>query len=68
MKPKYQLFEIREKEVCVPSTDYYSRGNDWQSASFPVLVPAEILDSLEEALEIVKQYPQIKFTILTIYN
>lgn len=68
MQPKYQIFEIREKEICVPSDGYFGEKNDWRSVDIPVLVPGEILDTLEEAMEIVKQYPQIEFTILPIYN
>lgn len=65
---KYQLFRITTKKVCVPSTDYYARDNDWQTEKIKTLELMQQYETEEEAEEDLRYYPKEQYVILPIYE
>lgn len=64
---KYSVYSFENKTVCTPSSDYYSRGNDWATSEVEVLSHWNDFDTEEEAIKYIekiisKGYP--RFTIL----
>lgn len=55
MKVTYQIFKLINKEVCVPSKDFYSRNGDWGGEDIQTLLLIEKKDSLEEAVAYLKE-------------
>lgn len=69
MKKVYKIVSIETKEVCIPSTDYYSRGNDWQTETVNILSydSHDEYETEELALEALKN-AKYEFTILPFYK
>lgn len=38
MKKKYCIYQLVTKRVCLPSTNYYARDNDWDAEDITILV------------------------------
>lgn len=55
MKTKYGIFSLNSKTVCVPSTDYYARGDNWQTDYVKSLLLDGEYDSYELALEAIER-------------
>lgn len=57
MKKVYRVYSLSTKEVCVPSTDYYARSDDWYRDDLDILLQesSDVLNSLEEAEEFIKE-------------
>ena len=69
MKKTYQIFELRYIEVCVPSTDYYSRNGDFQTTDVKTLVFLDSYDSFDVAEQaIVDLDDKLEYTILQVYS
>lgn len=77
---KFKVYRIAQKEICVPSEDYYARSNDYQTETLNVLTFVEEFKTHEEALEYVNKlikdvepdsYPfkdVFEYTILPVYS
>ena len=67
----FTLFEIKEclNEVCVPSTDYYRRGNDWQTETINSFYLKEIKSSSkkDELIEYLPSLDKGEYIILSKY-
>lgn len=75
MKKVYRLYCIKETEVCIPSGDYYAKGDDWQKETLEVLsFNGEEFETEELALESIEEYfntfNEVKFeyVILPVYK
>ncbi len=70
MKKTFQIFMFCSKEVCIPSTDYYAKGNDWSQDEVQYLRYIEEYNSEEEAIKALERIkdPQNEYTILPIYK
>ena len=71
MKKKYSIYLIENTIFCVPSTDFYARGNDWQTEEKNILSFIESFDTLEEAetyLEKLIVSNKYEYTILLTYS
>lgn len=69
MKLTYKIYEIVDAEVCVPSTDFYARGNDWQTETLCHLRFVQETDSMEQALQVLGEFsPGAEYTILPTYK
>jgi hypothetical protein len=76
MKKYYQIFEMRDVEVCTPSTDYYARAGDWYKENIILLQGiyddnVNYFNSEDEAEEKIKclidKYPKTSYYILPFY-
>jgi len=70
---KYTVYKLNTIAVCVPSGDFYARGNDWQTEDIQVLVKVDSFDTMEEATAHVKnitkdQYTTGTYTILPTFE
>jgi hypothetical protein len=66
---KYQICEIIDRDVCVPSQDYYSRGDTWSNQSINEIISFDPLyDTIEDALKHFNEtnYRNGTYTILPI--
>lgn len=63
---KYRIFSIQTVEVCVPSKDYYGRGNDWSTEPVHSLSFCDECDTEMEAQERIKNYMSGEYTILPV--
>lgn len=53
---KYAIYYIEQKEVCIPSTDYYRKSNDWYTETIECLTLLDDdFDSPESAIEYIKK-------------
>lgn len=50
---KYQIFQRKQTEVCIPSDDYYRKGDDWNRKDIEEisLVNSEKFDSIEDCIK-----------------
>jgi hypothetical protein len=69
MKKVYKIFILKETDVCVRSTDYYSRRGDWDENTLSYLThyTNKEYDSEQEAMDSMKDIKQ-EFTILPFYK
>ncbi len=69
MKKVYRIYCVVEKEVCVPSDDFYRKGNDWQTETINTLSIVEDFDYEEEAIKYLENtdYSKGDFIILPVY-
>ncbi len=51
MKKIFKIYRIIDKDVCVPSDDYYSRRGDWQTETLYTLSFVEDFETEEEAVQ-----------------
>ncbi len=69
MKKVFRVCYIKEMEVCIPSTDYYSYKEDWQTETVNVLTFADEFDSEEEAIKSLEHTGKgVEYTILPFYK
>lgn len=64
MKIIFTVYQIVNKEVCVPSDDYYARDNDWQTSTIEALEKISEFTTKNEALELIGTFSKGTFTIL----
>ena len=68
MKKKYSIYRIEERDLCVPSDNYYSRSGDWIKQQVNILIFIESFDTYEEAETfILTNFTQDVYTIKTVY-
>jgi len=74
MIKKHKLFRLEQKDVHIPSTDYYARPGDSQTETLSVLDYGVCFDTEEEALEEIEErfknssYEKDEFVILPVYS
>lgn len=66
---KYRIITVQEKRVCVPSDDYYAKGNDWSKDEISYIEHIPLLfDSVEECVEHVKNdLPKGEYMFIPVY-
>ncbi len=69
MKKVYRIYCIVEKEVLVPSDDYYRKENDWHKETIKTLSIVEDFDTEEDAVMYLQQNQNSEqdYTILPVY-
>lgn len=74
MIKRFKVFQIEQKNVHVPSTDFYARNNDSQTDTINILGYGSVFDTEEEALKDIEDrfknssYSEDEFVILPIYS
>lgn len=71
MKKSFVVYQILEKEIHVPSTDYYAKGSDSETSEIITLKEIRFCDSDDEAetciAKLLLDDPKLKYTILIVY-
>lgn len=67
----YTIYEIKERDVHVPSEDYYSRGGS-QTETIKTLVETQSFATMEEAINVLEDpendYYKGEYTILPVFT
>lgn len=71
MKKNFVVYQIVEKEIHIPSTDYYVKNNISETDTIITLKEISFCNSNEEAEEVIDKLllenSQLKYTILVVY-
>lgn len=69
-KLKYIIATVVEKTVCVPSNDYYARGDDWSRNEITHIEEFQkTFDTIEEGIEYINEnLPKGRYLFLPVYD
>lgn len=73
MKKTFDIYEIIEKEVCIPNDNYYRSNNDWNdwrehTITVQEFVAGEFSTHEEAVIHIEQNLGKGKFTIIPTYT
>jgi hypothetical protein len=68
MKTYYRVYYIENKEICIPSTDYYSRSGDFHTDYVSLFIPTEEFENKEDAVNFIPKDSNLEYAIIEIYK
>ena len=77
MKKVYKIFQFVNKQICIPSDDYYAKYPEWSQDDILILEPVRynlksyelinVFNTEEEAIEELNNLAKSEYIILPIY-